>query len=792
MQVSQIAELDTHAVIGGGKAQSFGMADTAEFFTILSDTLYRDKVRAVAREVICNAWDAHVIAGKTDVPVEITLTETELVIKDFGPGIADDRIVPIYCVFGASTKAKDETQTGGFGLGSKAPFAYSDHFSVTSCHDGSRIVYAISRGGVETDGKPDIRAMVKVPTKDTGITVTIPIKSPADRRAFETAILAVVRQGGILANFNGKKAQTIDYTGGRKLGFQLIEISYEMRLSEAHVYALYGTVLYPVSSSDREIIDAVRKLDGLTGNRSRLVIICPPNSIGVTPSRESISYTERTKATILGLLEKVFQVLKREVKPAALALIRERATKQKRHQINLNSLKENTYFESSNSSDLKVVAKQIAASRIGHFVTASETARAALYTYAKSFRDERRSFRRLAGSVDRHDRDALYRIGPMTERYERRLYVRMAAKLGLLDKLMVHHHNTYGADVLMPIGRSRSYDRSSVKLVVSPNQREGIAAARTLQNGRSYGEPKLRVLVLVLGRKNRELVGKIEAECKRLKLNYTMLDFGAAPLPKKKREFAFYQLSQIGEHAQLVGDPSLNEAPVFINVNGGAKEIAVPGLTPMWRQLALKLYPKIALARTVIQTKKLEEQGSRPLFEVMIEEVRKAADREDLQYVSMIDRGLMPGSGGRVIGKARALSRLNLDFARIFFPASITLGKDIERLRSICTILFDGNTYLPKPYAESMRYLREELTLATMNRFEKVFPIETLLRRFAPLHFVDVPASLSAGETAELRALIHFLMKTEDPAKKATPIVNAKSTPKPKPTSNTQPLKEAA
>ena len=58
MEVSQLQDYDTHVVIGGAKAHAFSVAQTAEFFTVLSDTLYRDKKRAVVREVLCNAWNA--------------------------------------------------------------------------------------------------------------------------------------------------------------------------------------------------------------------------------------------------------------------------------------------------------------------------------------------------------------------------------------------------------------------------------------------------------------------------------------------------------------------------------------------------------------------------------------------------------------------------------------------------------------------------------------------------------------------------------------------------------------
>ena len=55
MQVTHLDTFNNHAIIGGGEARAFGMAQTAEFFTVLSDTLYSDKKRAVIREVVCNA-----------------------------------------------------------------------------------------------------------------------------------------------------------------------------------------------------------------------------------------------------------------------------------------------------------------------------------------------------------------------------------------------------------------------------------------------------------------------------------------------------------------------------------------------------------------------------------------------------------------------------------------------------------------------------------------------------------------------------------------------------------------
>ena len=117
MQVSHVQDHCTHAVIGGKQSIEFGISTSAEFFNILSSTLYKDQILAVVREVLCNAWDAHIEAGCTDRAVQITLTNDTFTIKDFGKGIHHDDMGLIYGTYGNSTKKNDGNQTGGFGLG---------------------------------------------------------------------------------------------------------------------------------------------------------------------------------------------------------------------------------------------------------------------------------------------------------------------------------------------------------------------------------------------------------------------------------------------------------------------------------------------------------------------------------------------------------------------------------------------------------------------------------------------------------------------------------------------------
>lgn len=105
----------THAIIGAKKVQTMTFDDTGHLADTLSKALYSDKPRAVVREVHCNAWDIQIETGRTNIPVKVTVTNEELIIRDFGVGIHNDEMGPRYGTYGGSTKEKDSRFTGGLG-----------------------------------------------------------------------------------------------------------------------------------------------------------------------------------------------------------------------------------------------------------------------------------------------------------------------------------------------------------------------------------------------------------------------------------------------------------------------------------------------------------------------------------------------------------------------------------------------------------------------------------------------------------------------------------------------------
>ena len=67
---------------------AFTIAATGKAFKILSDGLYSDKIRAIIRELSCNARDSHVAAGNA-APWSIHLPNMDepwFSVEDFGTG----------------------------------------------------------------------------------------------------------------------------------------------------------------------------------------------------------------------------------------------------------------------------------------------------------------------------------------------------------------------------------------------------------------------------------------------------------------------------------------------------------------------------------------------------------------------------------------------------------------------------------------------------------------------------------------------------------------------------------
>lgn len=317
MQVSYADDHITHAVVGGKQAINFGISEDPAFFQILSSALYKDPMLAMVRETICNAWDAHIDSGRTDRPLMITLDDEHLCIRDFGKGIPDSLIGPIYGVYGASTKKNDGRQTGGFGLGCKSPFSYTDHFEVTSWHAGLKTIYSMSKSSGQVQGKPSITPLASFKTDETGIQVRIPLVEDKQNHRLYSLVRQVVLNGDIKAIFNGDLLPTIGLDIAEN-GFILLHKHNHSEVDLEHlkddIYVRYGNVIYPVDDS-AEYSELYKLVNNIVSYKysCRLILQAEPDSISITPSRESLTMSDITVATIKDLFNKFMAQFHRNV-----------------------------------------------------------------------------------------------------------------------------------------------------------------------------------------------------------------------------------------------------------------------------------------------------------------------------------------------------------------------------------------------------------------------------------------------------------------------------------------------
>lgn len=168
----------TNTVIEPISSNSFDFGDKHVIMSILRDKIYSNPIKTICQEISSNARDAHAEVGKSDTPISITLpTYTNLFfeVKDTGPGITPERMNDVFIKYGNTTKKDSKNQLGGFGLGSKSPFAYTNTFSIISVTGGVSRKYEAK---IDATGVGLLNLISETNSvESTGVTITIPVKN---------------------------------------------------------------------------------------------------------------------------------------------------------------------------------------------------------------------------------------------------------------------------------------------------------------------------------------------------------------------------------------------------------------------------------------------------------------------------------------------------------------------------------------------------------------------------------------------------------------------------------------
>jgi len=191
------AALVTIETAGTMEETQFGIADTGMMMEHMITTIYSDTHGTIAREITSNARDAHREAGKADKPIRVRIPsrfDDSYEVRDWGIGISPDRMSKVFVQLGNSTKRNDNMQTGGFGIGAKTPWCYTDVFNIrTTSVEADGIMRRREYSAVKAGQKFSLMEMGapiliddSIPEDDrcTGTSIIVPMNSQYDGSIF--------------------------------------------------------------------------------------------------------------------------------------------------------------------------------------------------------------------------------------------------------------------------------------------------------------------------------------------------------------------------------------------------------------------------------------------------------------------------------------------------------------------------------------------------------------------------------------------------------------------------------
>jgi hypothetical protein len=285
-----------------GEIGEFRIRNSAKAFSILSSGLYANKIRAVIRELSCNAVDSHAAAGKSETPFDVHLPNTlspHFSIRDYGTGLSHEQVTNIYTTYFESTKTASNQFIGALGLGSKSPFSYTDNFTVTAIQNGRKGIYTAF---INEAGVPSIAQMIEEATDEpNGVEVKFAVTDRYDFDKFRQEARQVYRHFALRPVVSGNG----------DFGFDTPEYESRDIIPGVHSYknegrrgsvAVMGNIAYPIEipAADQSIDQDVRNL--LTCGLELHFAI---GELDFQASREGLSYIPSTIAAIKAKLEQL-------------------------------------------------------------------------------------------------------------------------------------------------------------------------------------------------------------------------------------------------------------------------------------------------------------------------------------------------------------------------------------------------------------------------------------------------------------------------------------------------------
>jgi hypothetical protein len=279
-----------------GEIGEFRIRNSAKAFSILSSGLYANKIRAIIRELSCNAVDSHTAAGKTDTPFDVHLPNTlepHFSIRDYGTGLSHEQVTNIYTTYFESTKTNSNAFIGALGLGSKSPFSYTDNFTVTAIQNGRKGIYTAF---INEAGVPSIAQMMEEATDEpAGVEVKFGVNDRYDFDKFRTEARNVYKYFALRPVVTGNSQFTFE---DAEYESKNIIPGVHSQKSASRSVAIMGNIAYPIDLPAGSDVGGLNSLLGC-GLEMHFGI----GELDFQASREGLSYIPSTVAAIKAKLE---------------------------------------------------------------------------------------------------------------------------------------------------------------------------------------------------------------------------------------------------------------------------------------------------------------------------------------------------------------------------------------------------------------------------------------------------------------------------------------------------------
>lgn len=253
-------------ISGAVATTAYTIEQSAKAYMGLIKGLYTWPEAAILRELMTNAYDSHVEAGKADIPFDVHIPHFDdpfFRVRDYGVGMSHETAVHVTTSFFSSTKEDSDDVVGRHGLGCKSPLSIGDTMTLIRFDGTYRHIYMTTLNEV---GEPEQH---QYPPMEDDSPVGIEFSIPVDGsrfRSFQRSAALILPGFDVRPNLMGAQMSSISLPETRLEGpgWRIYEDTPSMRKNQP--YARQGCVFYPI---DRDAVESAQIRD-IPGDAGRI------------------------------------------------------------------------------------------------------------------------------------------------------------------------------------------------------------------------------------------------------------------------------------------------------------------------------------------------------------------------------------------------------------------------------------------------------------------------------------------------------------------------------------------